>query len=920
MFHFLELELHGWDFWPPFRIPLDAGVVVLSGLNGSGKTTMLDAIRQLLHAPRLSHNRRVTHYLRRPNEPALLRAVVSNRTDDRGRRPFERQRIFTDEATLACALVPDGGAPEKRYAVLPGRVPASDLQARFLEGRDWLRPEEYRRVLENAGVSRSLLHILALEQGRADELSRQSPRQLFGWVLEARGAQDVLKRYTAARQRFEDSAREVQRQQAQVVRYEVELAELERDVRRLDAHREHKERVAHAGALVGAARLQARLGERRDIERKLPELRTKSANLATTLDRLRRERAADLEAIARLRASTASLAEELARGTRTCEEAIEQRARLAVEAEALRTQRRELERLPEEDPEALRIAVEQAREARFAAAAESGRVTTALGDLEARIADLERGIARLPAAVERTVAALATAGIAAELATGQVEVVDESWAVAVESALGALRFALCVAPRDEERAARVAREHGFPGPIVTSVTPLAIEAGPLVIGAGAPAWLETWAQALRCTDAEHPPEPPAGSVVLARNASRRDAYGVWVTRADERVLGGRAIRAQLAAARLERERLHAAGEDAQRELARRQRTEQDLEVRLASALRRRELAVAVVRLPECEAELERAAASEAASRDARDAVQAARAEAERTLAQAEGRAERKADELASRERELEGNRSAVEESERRLVELDPEIAALAAAVGSDLRARAEAAELSTPENAEFDLRQASANLAVFEAEGPIPPETVREERRALLHNMEEMQEHVRARQSESDAARAELDRCRADYLQVVHSTLHDYARRARSLAELAAAKLEIEVPQIENEDRAIDEAGIVVRIGFDGKPPLQLGDTSHSGGQQVIAGLVLLMAMAETEGDSFFVVDEPFAHLSLDRVDDVGRFLHRSGAQFLITVPTTLDRGQLDPAALLVVLKKKPAGETLAPLPLVART
>jgi hypothetical protein len=87
----------------------------------------------------------------------------------------------------------------------------------------------------------------------------------------------------------------------------------------------------------------------------------------------------------------------------------------------------------------------------------------------------------------------------------------------------------------------------------------------------------------------------------------------------------------------------------------------------------------------------------------------------------------------------------------------------------------------------------------------------------------------------------------------------------------------------------------------------------------VVTGLILLMAMAETEGESCFIVDEPFAHLSLDRVDDVGKFLRRSGSQFLITVPTTLDRGQLDPASLLIVLKKKKPGEPFAPRPLVAR-
>ena len=78
--------------------------------------------------------------------------------------------------------------------------------------------------------------------------------------------------------------------------------------------------------------------------------------------------------------------------------------------------------------------------------------------------------------------------------------------------------------------------------------------------------------------------------------------------------------------------------------------------------------------------------------------------------------------------------------------------------------------------------------------------------------------------------------------------------------------------------------------------------------------------LAETEGESFFIVDEPFAHLSLDRVDDVGKFLRRSGAQFLITVPTTLDRGQLEPASLVISLRTKRPDEAFAPRPLICRS
>ncbi len=76
---------------------------------------------------------------------------------------------------------------------------------------------------------------------------------------------------------------------------------------------------------------------------------------------------------------------------------------------------------------------------------------------------------------------------------------------------------------------------------------------------------------------------------------------------------------------------------------------------------------------------------------------------------------------------------------------------------------------------------------------------------------------------------------------------------------------------------------------------------------------------SETEdGHGFFLLDEPFAHLSLDRVDQVGRFLRASRSQFLLTAPTTLDRAQLDPAGLVIALQKKRSYEPHAPVPIVA--
>jgi hypothetical protein len=152
----------------------------------------------------------------------------------------------------------------------------------------------------------------------------------------------------------------------------------------------------------------------------------------------------------------------------------------------------------------------------------------------------------------------------------------------------------------------------------------------------------------------------------------------------------------------------------------------------------------------------------------------------------------------------------------------------------------------------------------------------------------------------------------------VSAALQDYRRRAVEIARPAGVAVEMDLPRLLDDDRALDEAELSVRLGFDGKDPLPLGDSSFSGGQQVIAGLVLLMSMVEGGGRGFFMLDEPFAHLSIDRIDDVGRFLRSSGAQFLITAPTTLDRAQLDPASLVLMLRKKRTGEPHAPVPVVA--
>ena len=111
-------------------------------------------------------------------------------------------------------------------------------------------------------------------------------------------------------------------------------------------------------------------------------------------------------------------------------------------------------------------------------------------------------------------------------------------------------------------------------------------------------------------------------------------------------------------------------------------------------------------------------------------------------------------------------------------------------------------------------------------------------------------------------------------------------------------------------------------MGFDGKKPMPISHPKLSGGQSVIASLILLMALTmqeDAEPGGFFILDEPFAHLSVERIDDVTRFLNITRAQFLLTTPTTHNLMVYNPAQLTLNLRKKAAEIDFAPVPTFIR-
>ena len=86
-----RLELVHWDVQPHQLLPLARGITLITGENGSGKTSILDAFKVALGARRLEGDRSIDSYLVKQARPvAMIRLLVDNRAEPgTRRRPFD---------------------------------------------------------------------------------------------------------------------------------------------------------------------------------------------------------------------------------------------------------------------------------------------------------------------------------------------------------------------------------------------------------------------------------------------------------------------------------------------------------------------------------------------------------------------------------------------------------------------------------------------------------------------------------------------------------------------------------------------------------------------------------------------------------------------------------------------------------------
>lgn len=904
-----RVELLHWDMQPHQVLPFARGVTLVTGENGSGKTAILDALKVALGAPRLGGERTVAGYLARQARPvAMVRLLVDNRPEPgTRRRPFDPLGEHSqDLVTLAVVFrAHDEEVYRAEYYLLDGDVVPLDEagpagRARGERPRPLPSGAAYRERLRRVGLGERYLKLLCLPQGQIASLCRKDGAQLFDDLYDIIGGRDAL-------ERWEDCVRQLHERQRESAAVEAELVLARADLGRLaDRVRRHAQFRAKAERLatLGRARPHVRLAE----------VRAEAERLAREIERALRDverLAAEREGHegARAAATRARTALEAARA-----EVEAAQTRVAAERDARRdalaTARARLAEL-----ERLRAAAEGVAPADVAALAERAEalraelaggqaVQAARADerrrLAAELAQVRAGLLPLPPEVERFRERLRGAGVPHHLLAEVLEVEDDGWREALEGYLGRYRFAVVVHEAEAwSRAAELAREDGYPhgvlAPDVRGTSPVDEDSLLALLRVKEARYRPLVARLLRRVRPGEPPSPLAPERQLVRLA--RD--GFLVSRIEARCarpealfLGREALRrretalqsalaevdAATAGWRAEETRLRAAVAAAEAAIAAQRR-------RLAWEAVRDEHGHRRTQAAELEEGL-RALEFERAELLARGRLLVDEALLRRDEeATARTRGEEAARELAARSAQREqrtAERARVDEElgSLLLAPLPPPDEAVRAELDLGLSLRA-------VDRMAQELERDVAGFTADERDPLLPQNHARQAAEA-----EAVERRLEVLRAQLDATRAAAEEARDQYQRTTRLVFRGYFARLREAGGALDFGIEGRLEPRENGRFSCD-----IRVAVGDKAPVHHDSEDLSGGQK--AALSILMAMTavslESEGAGFFLIDEPFAASDVHKTNELGRFLDRTGAQYLVSMPTSADLDQCGP-------------------------
>ncbi|GAA5786379.1 ATP-binding protein [Chitiniphilus shinanonensis] len=923
MFQIRELEMIHWDFWRAIRVPLDAQIVTIVGPNGSGKTTLLDALRTLL-ALKCSGRRDYKRYVRNNRENyAWLRGVVNNpRRSGGGLFPYLFFPATSEVVTLFCRIRKQGGDWVRQYAIGEGDI---TLNAETEGQLQWLGVNEYKRRLEQAGLTPAIAEVLALEQGDTDKLCEYSPKALLDLVFQVFGDKQVLDHYAEAKVRLKEA-------EGELGKMEQQMAQLGLDVERLRLRANNH--LEWRGLQGDVERLEQRVipalryveqwealrgyigqfkGARRGLRQRQDELDAADAEFRLVDER--QVAALAQEQAARAEYDAAFAAFQVAR------DAARDSEKTMKEAERLR-------QLAELEHGADAVALNDRLGQRKDAAAQLRQSLKQMKDERQQLAEnqfaLQQGRQPHPEFVRTMRAALDEAGIGHQLLTEIVEVRDNSWQDAVEALLAPYRHIILLnRAADRQRAWEIGQQLRYRHFVVPEREAVAGVVRNSILEivdfkADAPGWLLGLLNRTQRAKSVAEGQKLEGDWITrdGYHKERRGARDISA-KASDYAFGEAARHARLSeVSRRLRDLNERILEDEsrlielERDASALQQSLMGMQAVVQLAARQDEFAAVAARWPEEESRAQQAGAALAAAQATWEEARNAREEGRVQFERAKDLRVRLEAQVNALLEQLTRQR---DEQSRQVRALRQSKAALPAEqkIPSALKALRE--EYGSVREVQHLIERERARLAQSEWE---TDPTIVARRDKLAEDYAALGRDTQLHRSEVERTGQLTDEARAAYINKLKATVRAYGRNVKRLGELAGIDVELDLPQLDNDDITLAQAGLSARFNFDQKGMMGLNDGEASGGQQVMKSLILLIGlmMDDANPSGFVFIDEPFAHLDIFNIDRVGGFLKATQAQYLITTPLTHNTNVYGPSELTLTTRKKQAGETWAPV------
>ncbi|MGA7437317.1 MAG: AAA family ATPase [Luteibacter sp.] len=925
MFDFRSLEVVHWDYWQRFSLPLDTNIVTVVGPNGSGKTTLLDALRTLLTID-CAGNRDYKSYLRHNGKPfAWLRARVGNIPGPNGERPFFP--LMDREVTLACRIQKKGGEWTRQYAVVGGDVTIEEIEAR----NDFLGLREYRVRLEGAGLSQAIRRVLTLEQGATDKLCQLPPKALLDLVFDVFGDKAVLDDYQRARNEQSEADREQHGLEHQLSLIGVSLQEAEARARSYQEWNALKdERVSLVAEVLPrtefadlAASVRGARPALNGVKRRVTELEQRDAELTQQLG--------ELDATGEQLRGEQHEADIARQATQKSLDAA--RAALAQNDLVIRQENRLREMVAAQngaDHERLADIARDARARLHTLQNEEAGLRQELGTLTTKLTAWRSGRRYTPEFEAGFRRALDDAGIRHSMLSEIVEITQPRWQPAVEAVLAGYRHVVLLDdPRDREKAWKLGESMRYKHFVVADRAPSEkATTGSLhevvEFSAAAPDWL------LRNLDRiQRVEDVPEGSK-LGRDQDWITPQGYFRERRGGRHLGvddmyfgasarERQLRDGETKLREIEDRLRAIADERKTSSAQASDAESILRGANASsqlADRAEEFNEAREQQPRLQEDVQRTADSHAAAEQYYEGVR------EKRLKTSNSR-DNGAREQRSVQNQLADSVRHYHQSRSEQVDRLKAFRAKRKHVALAHRSRAAIAALRERFESPAAVRREMDRVERRLEEGHWEQDTsVLALREKLGADHEGLKRDLEKRRLHLERAGRITHEARGAYIHVLRNTVRRYAKNLKMLAELAGIGVDVDLPELANDDLALASAALQVRFEFDKKGWIGMDDGEASGGQQVMKSLLLLVALMRDEDrpGGFVFIDEPFAHLDIFNIDKVGAFLKSTRAQYILTTPATHNVNVFQPSELtLVTSKRRPGAVWAQPLAVLRR-